>query len=149
MAAGYLLDLLLGDPENAAAVLGRLHAAGVWAALDDFGTGYSSLSYVHRFPLRTIKIDRSFVAPLDSDAPQRSSAIIGAILALAHSLGLEVIAEGVETPEQRDFLARQGCQRYQGYLYCRPLPIDKLEAFIDAHPGPGAPLTPEPSSAVS
>ena len=76
-------------------------------------------------------------------------AIAGTIIGLCRSLGLEVIAEGVETEEQRAFLHRQGCERYQGYLYCRPLPLPNLEAFMDAHPGPGAALTPEPSSEVS
>jgi diguanylate cyclase (GGDEF)-like protein len=119
---------LLGDPETAAAVLGRLHAAGVCAALDDFGTGYSSLSYVHRFPLKMIKIDRSFVAPLDGPAAQRSSAIITAILALAHSLGLDVIAEGVETEAQREALLAMGCVYAQGYLFGRPQPLALLRA---------------------
>jgi diguanylate cyclase (GGDEF)-like protein len=119
---------LLGDPETAAAVLGRLHAAGVCAALDDFGTGYSSLSYVHRFPLKMIKIDRSFVAPLGGPEAQRSSAIISAILALARSLRLDVIAEGVETEAQREALLAMGCVYAQGYLFGRPQPSTLLRA---------------------
>jgi len=114
---------LLGDPAAVAAALDRLHAAGIEAALDDFGTGYSSLSYVNRFRLRMIKIDRSFVAPLGGPQAQRSSAIISAILALAHSLGLEVIAEGVETEAQRQALLAMGCEHAQGWYFGRPQPV--------------------------
>jgi diguanylate cyclase (GGDEF)-like protein len=111
---------LLGDPEAVAKILGRLREALVGAALDDFGTGYSSLSHVHRFPLKMIKIDRSFVDPLGSAHSMRSSAIVGAILALSHSLGVEVIAEGVETESQRQALIAMGCIYAQGYLFGRP-----------------------------
>ncbi len=113
---------LLGDPESVAKILARLRAAGVEAALDDFGTGYSSLSYVNRFPLKMIKIDRSFIESLGSETAHRSSAIIGAILALANSLGVDVIAEGVETEEQRQALLAMGCVYAQGYLFGRPQP---------------------------
>ncbi len=111
---------LLGDPDAVAKILGRLRDACVEAALDDFGTGYSSLSHVHRFPLKMIKIDRSFVDPLGSAHSRRSSAIVGAILALAQSLGVEVIAEGVETEAQRQALVAMGCIYAQGYLFGRP-----------------------------
>ncbi|MGH8078056.1 MAG: putative bifunctional diguanylate cyclase/phosphodiesterase, partial [Lysobacter sp.] len=111
---------LLGDPEAVAKILGRLREALVGAALDDFGTGYSSLSHVHRFPLKMIKIDRSFVDPLGGSQAMRSSAIVGAILALSHSLGVEVIAEGVETEAQRQALISMGCIYAQGYLFGRP-----------------------------
>ncbi len=113
---------LLGDPVAVAAILGRLRDAGIDAALDDFGTGYSSLGYVHRFPLKMIKIDRSFVDPLGGDDSQRSSAIVGAVLSLAHSLGIEAIAEGVETETQRQALIEMGCIYAQGYLFGRPQP---------------------------
>ncbi len=113
---------LLGDPDAAAAILERLRQAGIEAALDDFGTGYSSLGYVQRFPLKMIKIDRSFVTPLGSDPSQRSSAIVAAILALAHALGLEVVAEGIETEVQRQALIEMGCVYGQGYLFGRPQP---------------------------
>ncbi|HEY5614334.1 MAG TPA: EAL domain-containing protein [Lysobacter sp.] len=113
---------LLGDPEAVAKILERLRASCVEAALDDFGTGYSSLGYVQRFPLKMIKIDRSFVDPLGRDSSQRSSAIVGAILALSHSLGLEVVAEGVETETQRQALIAMGCVYAQGYLFGRPQP---------------------------
>jgi EAL domain-containing protein (putative c-di-GMP-specific phosphodiesterase class I) len=111
---------LLGDPEAVARILKRLHDSCVEAALDDFGTGYSSLGYVHRFPLKMIKIDRSFVDPLGSDRNQRSSAIVGAVLTLARSLGLEVVAEGVETEAQRQALVAMGCTFAQGYFFGRP-----------------------------
>lgn len=115
---------LLGDPEAVARILERLRAACIEAALDDFGTGYSSLGYVQRFPLKMIKIDRSFVDPLGRDAGQRSSAIVGAILALARSLGLEVVAEGVETEAQREALMAMGCVYGQGFLFGHPQPAD-------------------------
>lgn len=113
---------LLGEPDAVARILERLRVAGVEAALDDFGTGYSSLSYVHRFPLKMIKIDRSFIDPLGGDAAQRSSVIIGAILALSHSLGLDVLAEGIETEAQSTHLQRMGCLYGQGYHFGRPQP---------------------------
>lgn len=113
---------LLADPEAVAAVLQRLREAGVEAALDDFGTGYSSLGYVHRFPLRMLKIDRSFVEPLGPDVSTRSSAVVRAILALAQSLGLEVVAEGIETDAQHQALLAMGCVYGQGYLFGRPQP---------------------------
>lgn len=114
---------LLGDPEAVAKILDRLRVACVEAALDDFGTGYSSLGYVQRFPLKMIKIDRSFVDSLGGDRSQRSSAVVGAILALAHSLGIEVVAEGIETEAQRQALVAMGCVYGQGYLFGYPQPV--------------------------
>jgi len=125
---------LLGDPEAVAKILERLRASCVEAALDDFGTGYSSLGYVQRFPLKMIKIDRSFVDPLGRDTSQRSSAIVSAILALAHSLGLEVVAEGVETEGQRQALIAMGCVYAQGYLFGRPQPVAAWVAAVDSAP---------------
>ncbi len=113
---------LLGDTEAVVRILGRLRDGGVAVALDDFGTGYSSLGYVHRFPLDMIKIDRSFISPLGEKIGERSSAIVGAILALAQSLKLEVVAEGIETTTQRDALLAMGCTHGQGYLFSRPQP---------------------------
>ncbi|GGA66237.1 bifunctional diguanylate cyclase/phosphodiesterase [Arenimonas soli] len=114
--------MLLGDPDAMVAVLLRLRESKIEAALDDFGTGYSSLGHVHRFPLKMIKIDRSFITPLAGDDSRRSCAVVEAILALGHALGVDIVAEGVETQEQRDKLAAMGCVYAQGYLFGRPQP---------------------------
>jgi diguanylate cyclase (GGDEF)-like protein/PAS domain S-box-containing protein len=140
-------SLLADNLDSAIAKMRNLKDMGVRLSVDDFGIGYSSLSYLKRLPIDELKIDRAFVKDILVDG--NDAAIAGTIIGLCRALGLEVIAEGVETEEQRAFLARQGCERYQGYLYCRPLPIANLEAFMDAQPGPGAALTPEPSSEVS
>ena len=113
---------LLGDPEAVAATLQRLREAHVESALDDFGTGYSSLGHVHHFPLKMIKIDRSFIAPFAAGVAPRSSAVIEAILALGRALGAEIVAEGIETEYQRDVLKAMGCVYGQGYLFARPAP---------------------------
>ena len=104
-------------------MLSTLRERGVQALLDDFGTGFSALSYLHRFPIQSLKIDRSFVAGLDSDTQAESLALVRAILALASTLGIDTIGEGIETPEQRDILLQQGCQYGQGYLYGHPRPM--------------------------
>ncbi|MGB6007369.1 EAL domain-containing protein [Castellaniella sp.] len=115
---------LLSNPDAAGKILDSLHEAGVRIALDDFGTGYSSLSHVHRFPLSTLKIDRAFIEPLGLGGQQRSSAIVSAVLSLARSLDLTVVAEGVETPTQRDALQAMGCAYAQGFLFGKPAPAD-------------------------
>jgi diguanylate cyclase (GGDEF)-like protein len=119
---------LLEDPSAVVAILERLREAKIHAALDDFGTGYSSLGHVHLFPLRMIKIDRSFVSEIGQGASSRSAAVIEAILALARSLGLEVVAEGIETEHQRDALRALGCTYGQGYLFARPQPASHWAA---------------------
>jgi EAL domain-containing protein (putative c-di-GMP-specific phosphodiesterase class I) len=107
--------------------MSTLKIHGVSFSLDDFGTGYSSLSYLKRLPLNQLKIDQSFVQ--DILANHNDAAIAKTIVTLAQSLGLEVIAEGVETQAQRDFLVRSGCHAYQGYFFSRPLPVAGFEAF--------------------
>ena len=114
---------LLDDPARARATLDRLQAAGIGASLDDFGTGYSSLSYLHSFPLRMLKIDRSFVIELGSPGKDNSAPIITAILALARALGMDVVAEGIETEQQRAALMALGCEYGQGFGLGRPAPI--------------------------
>ena len=99
-----------------------LRERGVLAQLDDFGTGFSALSYLHRFPIAALKIDRSFVAGLDPGMQGESCAVVRAIIALADSLGIETIAEGVETDAQRDCLRALQCRYAQGYLFGRPAP---------------------------
>jgi EAL domain-containing protein (putative c-di-GMP-specific phosphodiesterase class I) len=115
---------LLDQPEQMRSILFRLRQAGVLVQLDDFGTGYSSLSYLHKFPIHSLKIDRSFVADLGSESS--SAAVIRAILALAESLEVEVIAEGVETPAQREALIGMGCTIGQGFLFSQPRLIGEL-----------------------
>ncbi len=114
---------LLDDPERVRGTLDRLRSIGVGAALDDFGTGYSSLSYLHSLPLRMLKIDRAFVLELDKEGNTNSTTVVAAILALARTLGIKVIAEGIETEAQRDALLTMGCEMGQGYLLGRPAPI--------------------------
>ncbi len=116
--------LLVVDPVGAAAVLGGLRAMGVRTALDDFGTGYSSLAYLKTFPIDRLKIDRAFVRDLPDDQSDR--AISRAVVALGLNLDIEVLAEGVETEAQRDFLAAEGCQVFQGFLYGQPMPAETL-----------------------
>jgi diguanylate cyclase (GGDEF)-like protein/PAS domain S-box-containing protein len=143
-----LTESLLADNLDAAiAKMRNLKDVGIRLSVDDFGIGYSSLSYLKRLPIDELKIDRGFVKDILTDG--NDAAIASTIIGLCRNLGLEVIAEGVETEEQRAFLARQGCLRYQGYLFCRPLPLEQLEAFMDRMAAERGLVTPEPSSAVS
>jgi len=118
--------------DEAAVVLQKLRDKGVQIAFDDFGTGYASLSYLTRFPLSRIKIDRSFIGKITDDAGD--AAIVRSLIAMAHNLGLEVIAEGVETTAQAAFLLNQKCEEAQGFLYSKPLPAAEFEAYLRTHP---------------
>jgi len=119
---------LLENPDQVFATLDALRKDGVLAVLDDFGTGYSSLSYLHRFPLHALKIDRSFVSALLPGDRGGSSAVVRAVLALANTLGMEVIAEGIETEVQRDCLLEIGCEQGQGFLFSHARPAREWAA---------------------
>jgi len=124
-----LTESILMDPESGQVQgMYRLRALGVHFSIDDFGTGYSSLSYLKHFPIGMLKIDQSFVRGV----PDRvnDAGIATAIIAMARSLDLDVIAEGVETPEQLEFLRAAQCPRVQGYLFSRPLPPDEIEPHL-------------------
>jgi len=118
----------MADPDRALAMLKRLKAIGFRLAIDDFGTGYSSLSYLHRFPIDILKVDRSFISNL-GDARDNGK-IVAAILALADSLGITVVAEGVETEHQLDCLKRLGCKFAQGFYFAKPKPSAQIEPLL-------------------
>ncbi len=122
-------SILMHNNEENMAMLRALKTMGTRIAIDDFGTGYSSLSYLQQFPVDVLKIDRAFVMDLPTSAS--SAAIVDAIVTLAHGLGLEVVAEGVETPEQLAFLHAHGCDEGQGYYFGRPLPLAGFRALLE------------------
>jgi len=122
-------SMVMHNPEEVIKILERLKALGVQLGIDDFGTGYSSLSYLKRFPVNTLKIDRSFVHELGDD--EDAAAIVCAVINLGHSLGMEVIAEGVETEQQVQFLREHRCDYVQGYLFSRPRPADEFVALLE------------------
>ncbi|MDL2357288.1 MAG: EAL domain-containing protein, partial [Pseudomonadota bacterium] len=121
-------SLFMSDVALAVDLLHRMKALGVNLSIDDFGTGYSSLSYLSRFPIDVLKIDRSFVAEITRDS--NDAAIVASIIALAHNLKLAVIAEGVETAAQLDYLRRHGCDQIQGYFFSRPLAADDFAQLL-------------------
>jgi len=124
--------LMMSDLERTLTVLHKLRAIGVGIAVDDFGTGYSSFAYIKRLPLDSLKIDQSFIRELEEN--EDSHIIVRALIQLAHNLKLRVIAEGVETKFQYEFLKQYGCDEIQGYLYCKPLLPAALEAWLKEHP---------------
>jgi EAL domain-containing protein (putative c-di-GMP-specific phosphodiesterase class I) len=119
---------IMADPNRALAVLQRLRALGVHMAIDDFGTGYSSMAYLKGLAVDALKIDKSFVQNLASDASDR--AIVRSAVELGHNLGLQVVAEGVEDTDSYDQLVRLGCDLVQGYYMGRPMPIDDFERWL-------------------
>jgi|AVFP01.1.fsa_nt_gi diguanylate cyclase (GGDEF)-like protein len=131
-------SLFMEDVEHTIDTLRHLHALGVDLAIDDFGTGYSSLSYLRQFPIDRLKIDRSFIKNALTDTDD--AAIARTIVGLGHFLGLEVVAEGVETAEQESFLLNEGCDAVQGFLYARPMPEEDLAKFVKAHRRSKTPL---------
>ena len=126
--------LLLNSNITVGKSLSALRDVGMRVSLDDFGTGYSSLAYLQKFDIDFIKIDQSFVRNLVPDSTNLT--LCKAIIAMAHALGIQVVAEGVETAQQRDLLTRMGCDFAQGYYFSRPLPVGEFEAFMRARPAP-------------
>lgn len=123
-------NIALGREDGALSPLKALRATGIGIAFDDFGTGYASLSYLTRYPLTRIKIDRSFVQKIDLQSASEDTAIVRSIIVMGRNLGLEVIAEGVETAAQADFLRSEGCHEMQGFLFSKPLPREMFEKFL-------------------
>jgi diguanylate cyclase (GGDEF)-like protein len=124
---------LMTDPEESAGVLKQLRKMGISVAIDDFGTGYSSLSYLRRFPIDKLKIDRSFIRDLTISRTDES--IVRAIVSLARSVGLKVVAEGIESVEQLEFVTRLECDQWQGYHCCKPQPAARFEAMLEDRNG--------------
>jgi diguanylate cyclase (GGDEF)-like protein len=123
---------LMTNPEESAGILKQLRKMGVSVAIDDFGTGYSSLSYLRRFPIDKLKIDRSFIRDLGVSRTDES--IVRAIVSLARCVGLQVVAEGVESAEQLELVTRLDCAQWQGYHCCPPQPAERFETMLDGHP---------------
>jgi EAL domain-containing protein (putative c-di-GMP-specific phosphodiesterase class I) len=130
-------SMLVDNLDDIIAKMNELRSHGLRFSLDDFGTGYSSLSYLKRLPLDRLKIDRSFVRDMLVDVT--SGAIAQTILSLGRAMGIAVIAEGVETEEQRGYLAGLGCHSFQGFLFSPPLPLEQFEAFLRGFAGSGNP----------
>ena len=129
-------SMVMQDPEQAVRTLNELKSMGLSLSIDDFGTGYSSLAYLKRFPIDNVKIDRSFVKDLPADA--EDAAIVVSVIALARSLKLRVVAEGVETTEQHEYLKKVGCDEMQGYLSSKPIPAPEVLRFLVRHHGGGS-----------
>ena len=138
--------VLMDDTPGTVANVMKVHESGIELSLDDFGTGYSSLSYIARFPATYLKIDQAFVAKLlRSNA--REAVLCESIILLAHKLGIKVVAEGVETQSQSEWLASIGCDYVQGYFYYRPMTADALEKLVFASAGIASPASSRSESA--
>ena len=121
-------EFLMTDRDRARTILAQLRRTGIQIAVDDFGTGYSSLAYLRDLPIDELKLDRSFVLAMDGDP--RAVALVASTIGLAHSLGLRMVAEGVETEAAYDELARLGCDQAQGYWMSRPVPAEELDRWL-------------------
>jgi len=119
---------MMQKPEEAIVKLKQINDLGIGLVIDDFGTGYSSLSYLKRLPINKLKIDQSFVRDIPDD--EEDVAIVKAIIALAKSLNLDLLGEGVETDAQKEFLLANGCKNIQGYYYARPMPSEEMRMYI-------------------
>ena len=137
-------SILLAGSDHSLAILNRMKALGITLALDDFGTGYSSLSYLQQFPFDVIKIDQSFVQSLSGASQGRN--LVAAIIAMGKSLGMELVAEGVEQTDQANFFLDRGCHKIQGFLYCRPMSPEAFRAFYRERMGD---QPPHPSDLVN
>jgi len=126
-------SVIMQNPDFTVNVLNEVQGKGIHVSIDDFGTGYSSLAHLKRFSVNTLKIDKSFVRDIESS--QTDAAITSAIIAMGNSLNLRVIAEGVETEGQYAFLQEAMCDEIQGYLISRPIPPEKVAAFVKTHGG--------------
>jgi EAL domain-containing protein (putative c-di-GMP-specific phosphodiesterase class I) len=124
-------SILMNREEELVETLNTIRAKGITLAIDDFGTGYSSLAYLKSFPLDVLKIDRSFVADIEKDEDDR--AITSTIIKIAHTLGMQVVAEGVETARQLEFLRLHQCDMYQGFLVSKALSKDEFMEFLQVH----------------
>ena len=122
---------IMKDPKTAIAVLEQLNSLGIMIAVDDFGTGYSSLSYLKHLPISELKIDKSFIADIPEN--EDDMAIVESIIAISRTLKLDLIAEGVETQEQKEFLLSKGCEKIQGYLYARPMPPEEVSKLLGSY----------------
>jgi EAL domain-containing protein (putative c-di-GMP-specific phosphodiesterase class I) len=138
---------MVKDVEGVSLTLRKLRRMGFRIAIDDFGTGFSSLSHLRHLPVDTLKIDKSFVADINGGDRRATesggAAIVAAVTGLARGLGLEVVAEGVERASQLAFLREQGCASYQGYLACRPMPVEEFERWL-AKQAAGKPVPQKP-----
>jgi EAL domain-containing protein (putative c-di-GMP-specific phosphodiesterase class I) len=139
-------SVLMKHAHSAAIILQALRRTGVQVALDDFGTGYSSLSYLRDFPIDSLKIDQSFVSEVTS--AEEDTSIVTAVISMARSLGLRVVAEGVETREQLRFLQAHACDEAQGYYFSRPVPADRFADLLRTGIGVDLGLGPAPIAAT-